>query len=137
MKHQSLPAINSLVDTYNLVSLRTRCSMGAHDLDKIALPVELRVLEEKCRFTPLGSSDEVEIAAGEFGYVDARQRVICRLDLQQADLSKITTDTKNVLLIIEGTTAHTPAQVAECFQESIATISRYCGGSVAEVVEAF
>ncbi|MEO2049868.1 MAG: phenylalanine--tRNA ligase beta subunit-related protein [Pirellulales bacterium] len=135
MKHRALPKINSLVDAYNLVSLRTRCSMGAHDLDCIELPVELRILEELCRITPLGASSEVEIPAGEFGYVDARRRILCRLDLQQADFSKVTSATKNVLLIIEGTTAHTQAQLEESFQMSIATINRYCGGHVEEVVE--
>jgi len=136
MKRQALPAVNNLVDAYNLVSVRTRCSMGAHDLDNIELPVELRILSEVCRFTPLGATAEVDVAAGEFGYVDARSRILCRLDLQQADFSKITSATKNVLLIVEGTKAHTSAQLAETFQMIIATISRYCGGRVEEVVDA-
>jgi DNA/RNA-binding domain of Phe-tRNA-synthetase-like protein len=135
MKRQALPVINSLVDAYNLVSIRTRCSMGAHDLDTIELPVELRILENPCRFTPLGASVDREITAGEFGYVDARRRIVCRLDLQQADFSKVTSATKNVLLIIEGTKDHTPAQLAESFQMSIAMIERFCGGHVEEVVE--
>jgi DNA/RNA-binding domain of Phe-tRNA-synthetase-like protein len=134
MKHQTLPVVNSLVDAYNLVSLRTRCSMGAHDLDKIDLPIELQILNDPCLFTPLGASSEVEIAAGEFGYVDARRRILCRLDLQQADFSKVTSATNNVLLIIEGTTSHTSAQLAESFQMSIDTISRYCGGRVEQAV---
>ena len=128
MKHQALPVVNSLVDAYNLVSLRTRCSIGAHDLDKIDLPIELQILDDSCLFTPLGASSAVEISAGEFGYVDARRRVICRLDLQQADFSKVTSATKNVLLIIEGTISHASAQLAECFEMSIDAISRYCGG---------
>src|SRR5262245_43057770 len=41
LKRGELPAINSLVDAYNLVSIRTLCSLGAHDLDTIALPVAL------------------------------------------------------------------------------------------------
>ncbi|MDC0935163.1 phenylalanine--tRNA ligase beta subunit-related protein [Pirellulales bacterium] len=134
MKHQALPVVNSLVDAYNLVSLRTRCSMGAHDLDKIDLPIELRILEDSSLFTPLGAGSEVEIAAGEFGYVDARRRILCRLDLQQAEFSKVTSATKNALLIIEGTTSHTSAQLAESFQMSIDTISRYCGGRIGQVV---
>src|SRR3712207_4399142 len=42
-KRGDLPAINSLVDAYNLVSVRFLCSLGAHDLDRIALPVTLRL----------------------------------------------------------------------------------------------
>ena len=30
-KRGKLPEVNNLVDAYNLVSLRTRCSLGAHD----------------------------------------------------------------------------------------------------------
>src|SRR5262245_57771456 len=41
-KKGDLAAINSFVDAYNLVSVRTGCSLGAHDLDLIALPVSLR-----------------------------------------------------------------------------------------------
>ena len=135
MKRGTLPAINNLVDAYNLVSLRTHCSMGAHDLDQIEVPVELRILEAPCRFTPLGTSAKVEIPAGEFGYVDARQRVLCRLDVQQADFSKVTSATSSVLLIIEGTTFHTPAHLEESFEETIAIISRYCGGRVEKLVK--
>ena len=101
----------------------------------IGLPVELQVFSEARQFTPLGADSVEEIPAGEFGYVDAQQRVLCRLDLQQADFSKVTETTRNVLLIIEGTTAHSAAQMAESFEMSIATISRYCGGRVAEVVQ--
>ncbi len=136
MKGRDLPAVNSLVDAYNLVSVSTRCSMGAHDLDSIELPVDLRILDDPCRFTPLGASSEAEIAAGEFGYVDARGRMLCRLDIQQADFSKVTSATTNVLLIIEGTKAHSAAQLAESFRMSIATVERYCGGHVEQIVEA-
>ena len=60
IKRGTLPAVNSLVDAYNLVSLRTRCSLGAHDTDQIGLPVELRVFSHASRFVPLGAdSDEV------------------------------------------------------------------------------
>src|SRR5438067_152258 len=33
LKRGDLPAINNFVDAYNLVSLRSLCSLGAHDLD--------------------------------------------------------------------------------------------------------
>ena len=36
LKRGDLPRVNSLVDAYNLVSVRSLCSMGAHDLDRFA-----------------------------------------------------------------------------------------------------
>jgi DNA/RNA-binding domain of Phe-tRNA-synthetase-like protein len=133
LERGSLPAINSLVDAYNLVSVRTLCSMGAHDLDRIELPVSLRLLSGNESFTPLGSDKETAVTAGEFGYVDAADRVLCRLDVRQADISKVTPATRNALLIIEGTTAHAPEAFRRAFDEAITLITRHCGGT-AEVV---
>src|SRR5439155_7836458 len=44
LKRGELPAVNSLVDAYNLVSVRSLCSLGAHDFDRLAAPVALRLL---------------------------------------------------------------------------------------------
>jgi DNA/RNA-binding domain of Phe-tRNA-synthetase-like protein len=133
LKHGALPSINNLVDAYNLVSLRTSSSLGAHDLDRIATPVELRLLCGGERFVPLGSAEEEAVTAGEFGYVDALDRVICRLDIQQADFCKVTAATTNVLLIIEATTVHDSARLRRVFEETEEIIKHHCGGE-AEVV---
>src|SRR5262245_406390 len=77
LKRGDLPTINSLVDAYNLASVRSRCSLGAHDLDRVAPPVSLRLFRGDEPFTPLGASGPELVAAGEFGYVDAAGRVLC------------------------------------------------------------
>jgi DNA/RNA-binding domain of Phe-tRNA-synthetase-like protein len=133
LKRGDIPAINTLVDAYNLVSLRSRCSLGAHDLDALALPVSLRLLTGQESFTPLGESSPVAVVAGEYGYVDARDRLLCRLDVRQANFSKVMEDTRNVLLIIEGTVEHAPDMLRRTSEEAIELVRRYCGG-MAEVV---
>jgi DNA/RNA-binding domain of Phe-tRNA-synthetase-like protein len=133
LERGTLPAINSLVEAYNLVSVRTLCSLGAHDLDRIELPVSLRLLTGSESFTPLGADRESAVTAGEFGYVDSANRVLCRLDVRQADFSKVTPATRNALLIIEGTTVHSPEMLRRAYDEAIALITRHCGGT-AEVV---
>jgi DNA/RNA-binding domain of Phe-tRNA-synthetase-like protein len=133
LKRGDLPSINSLVDAYNLVSVRCLCSLGAHDLDRITLPVSLRMLTGTEPFTPLGSDRPSAVAAGEFGYVDGAGRVLCRLDLLQAEFSKVTPATQNALLIIEGTATHPPAAIQRAFDDAIALITRHCGGN-AEVI---
>ena len=133
LKRGDLPAINSLVDAYNLVSVRSRCSMGAHDLDTFTPPVVLRILNGRETFTPLGKTDPAPVTAGEFGYVDAADRLLCRLDLLQADFSKVMARTTNALLIIEGTAAHAPEKIRQTFSDAMELITRYCGGT-AEIV---
>lgn len=133
LERGDLPAINGLVDAYNLVSVRTICSMGAHDLDRFSAPVSLRLLTGNETFTPLGSERQEAVIGGQFGYVDTANRVLCRLDVLQADFSKVTAATRNALLIIEGTTVHSAAALQRAFDEAIALVTRDCGGE-AEVV---
>jgi DNA/RNA-binding domain of Phe-tRNA-synthetase-like protein len=133
LRRRALPTINNLVDVCNLVSVRTSSSLGAHDLDRIATPVELRLFQGGERFIPLGSTEEEKVAAGEFGYVDAFDRVICRLDARQAEFSKVTAATTNVLLIIEATTIHDPVRLRRVFEETEEVVTQHCGGE-AEVV---
>lgn len=133
VKQGALPKINNLVDAYNLASVRTWCSVGAHDLDRIAAPVQLRLFRGDETFRPLGSSEDKDVKPGEFGYVDAENRVICRLDSLQADFSKVTMNTTRALLIIESTTQHTAQRLQQIFADTMALVRRYCGGT-AEVV---
>ncbi len=133
LRRGCLPAINSLVDAYNLVSIRSGCSLGAHDLDRLALPVSLRVLTDAQPFIPLGSLAPAVVNAGEYAYVDGRGSVLCRLDVVQADFSKVTAETANALLIIEATAAHPPEAVRQAFADAVEQVRRHCGGT-AEVV---
>ena len=59
--------------------------------------------------------------------------MLCRLDILQADFSKVTTASRNVLLIVEGTADHAPEALRQVVADVIALVTRYCGGT-AEVV---
>jgi DNA/RNA-binding domain of Phe-tRNA-synthetase-like protein len=133
LKRGDLPVINSLVDAYNLASVRSLCSLGAHDLDRVTVPVALRLLTGAETFTALGRAEPEPVTPGEFGYVDAEGRVLCRLDLLQAEFSKVTAATVNALLIVEGTAAHDAEALRRGFAEAVTLVTRYCGGT-AEVV---
>jgi len=87
---------------------------GAHDLDKFAPPATLRLLTGQESFTPLGSDKAVSIVPGEYGYVDAHDRVLCRLDVLQAEFSKVTANTVNGAADCRGkrTAAHCGAAAA-------------------------
>jgi DNA/RNA-binding domain of Phe-tRNA-synthetase-like protein len=133
LKRGDLPAVNGLVDAYNLASVRSLCSLGAHDLDRIAPPVSLRLLTGGEPFTPLGAAAPAAVVPGEYGYVDARGRALCRLDVLQADFSKVTAATANALLIVEGTAAHAADRLRQAFADATELVTRHCGGK-AEVV---
>jgi DNA/RNA-binding domain of Phe-tRNA-synthetase-like protein len=129
MKRGDLPAVNALVDAYNLISIRSLCSLGAHDLDRIEMPVSLQMLQGNETFTPLGGEKPMSIGAGEFGYRDAAGRVLCRLDVVQADFSKVVNTTRNVLLIVEGTARHDAMHLRRTVEEVISSVTEHCGGT--------
>jgi len=135
LKRSHLPAINNLVDAYNLVSIRSLCSLGAHDLDIISLPVELSLFTGRETFTPLGRDGAEKTRPREFGYVDAQDRVLCRLDVRQAEFSKVTRDTGNVLLIIEATASHAPETIRRAFDDAIDIVTHHCGGKAEVIAE--
>jgi len=126
LKRGDLPAINNLVDAYNLVSIRAGCSLGAHDLDRLALPVALRLVTGAETFTPLGQPAPQPVQPGEFAYVDAANRILCRLDVLQADFSKVNPASSNVLLIVEGTDSHSPELLSRTMDDVIQVVTRYC-----------
>ena len=127
-KRGDIPRVNTLVDIYNLVSIRKFLSLGAHDLDTLSLPVFLDLTTGSELFTPLNGIPQA-IVPGEFGYVDAAGRMICRLDVLQGDFSKITPLTKSALVIVEGTVDHDRQTFVDTGAELIDLITRYCGGS--------
>ena len=125
-KRGTLPAINNLVDIYNLISIRSVLSLGAHDLDVIASPVQLQLFEGTESFQPLGQTQPQPVVRGEFGYVDAQNRVLCRLDSLQADFSKVTNRTHRVMLIIETTSHRQDSSLAESVDQLEHLLERYC-----------
>ena len=127
---RDLPRVNSLVDLYNLVSVDNLLSVGAHDLGRVRLPIRLAITPQDETFTPLGSTAVSRAKQGEFVYLDATGRVICRLDHVQAEFSKITTETISAVVILQGTRAHDPARVAEASRALIDLARQHCGAMV-------
>src|SRR5262245_35732464 len=63
-----LPHVNLLVDIYNLVSVKTRLSLGAHDVSAICGNVSLRLTTGEERFWPLGSDTLKPLVLCAFAY---------------------------------------------------------------------
>ena len=129
ISRRRLPRVNLLVDVYNLVSVETRLSMGAHDLAHVAGDVVLRLTDGSEQFHPLGSPTSEPVRAGEYAYVDAANDVLCRLDVRQAEKTKITADTTDCLLIVEGNDATDEALLRRATDRLLELAGLYCGGS--------
>lgn len=124
------PRVNVLVDAYNLVSVRTRLALGAHDIDRIDGNVHLRLTRGDERFVPLGGTAAKPIRHGEYGYMDDANDVICRLETRQVEKTKVDLATRHCFFIVQGNAATPSAFIAATADELITLLRRLCGGTV-------
>jgi len=123
-----LPHVNLLVDIYNLVSAQTGLSLGSHDIDKVVGGIHLRLTEGTETFIPMGETEPKPVGAGEYAYIDEADRILCRLEVRQADATKITLDTRNCILILQGNASTDEAYLRHAGDELISLVKRFCGG---------
>ena len=123
-----LPQVNLLVDTYNLVSVKTRLSLGAHDLRAINGNVQLRLTDGSETFWPMGSDKPKVVSPGEYAYIDDAHNVLCRLEVRQCERTKITLDTTDGFFIVQGNAQTAETYLHKTAKELLTLIRRFCGG---------
>jgi DNA/RNA-binding domain of Phe-tRNA-synthetase-like protein len=134
-RNRDFTASAAVVDCYNIVSAKTLLSIGAHDLDKLSLPITLRTTTSQDSFVPLGETGPRSLSE-EYAYVDAQGSIICRLDVLQSELTKTTRESRDIAFFLQGN-RNLPATVllkgAWLLSEMVTT---FCGGT-AELVDFF
>ncbi len=123
-----LPQVNLLVDIYNLVSVKTRLSLGAHDLRAISGNVQLRLTDGSETFWPMGSDRPKVVSPGEYAYIDDAHNILCRLEVRQCERTKITLDTTDGFFIVQGNAQTEETSLHHTVNELLALIKRFCGG---------
>ncbi|KRK78589.1 B3/B4 domain-containing protein [Companilactobacillus nodensis] len=113
----SFPRVNSVVDIYNIESLRSYLSIGAHDISKIDFPIEFTVSNKPDIFSPIMAPDK---KVAEYDYVYRDQKgILAYLDCRDSELYKIDENTTDVLFVVQGNEATT-------VQYRMAALTRVC-----------
>lgn len=134
-KSGRLPNINTVVDCYNLVSAETCLSIGAHDAAKIKGNILFGMTNGSERYTPLGETKPVRVSPGEYACMD-EEKILCRMDIKQCDETKITKDTKEFMVYVQGNKCTEPAYLQKALQRVCALIEQFCGGTCEILTEA-
>jgi DNA/RNA-binding domain of Phe-tRNA-synthetase-like protein len=127
LQRGSAPRVNLLVDIYNLVSMQTHLALGAHDLSKLEGDVALRLSRGGEKFHPLGIAEPTSVGPGEYGYFDAVE-VICRLEVRQAEKTKVTEETTEAFFIVQGNRRTPPSLFREAVDELVRLVATHCMG---------
>ena len=128
LKGIKIKSINKVVDIYNYISLVHMIPVGGDDLDKVQGQVVLKFAHGDEDFTPLNSEEIVHPKQGEVVYCDDSDVLCRRWNWRECNKTKMTQQTKNVCLIVEGLPPFTIDQIEDIIEELADKITVYCGG---------
>jgi DNA/RNA-binding domain of Phe-tRNA-synthetase-like protein len=101
LQGKPLPRINTGVDAYNLASVKSGVPLAAFDAAKVKGELTMRFSNEGERFMGIGMKEAKLLKGGEVIVEDANH-IIAIYPYRDADDSKITGDTKDIVLMACG-----------------------------------
>ncbi|MBX5326927.1 MAG: B3/B4 domain-containing protein [Candidatus Bathyarchaeia archaeon] len=130
-----IPTISNVVDAYNLASLETIIPLSGFDLDKIKPPLKIRFSNETDEFRGIGMDTPTKLIKKVLLVADENQ-IICIYPYRDADATKITEKTRNVLIIGYGAPTIKKNQLVNAVEKALTHIENVAGG-VKETVNVF
>lgn len=128
---RDLPTINTLVDSYNLASAETMISIAAFDLSKIH-PEDLvmRTALTGDSFRGIGMQSEMKLSGSEVVIEDtANKHLIAVYPYRDADESKVTQTTSDVLFMMCGVPGISEENLRIAEKITREYVGKYCKGS--------
>jgi DNA/RNA-binding domain of Phe-tRNA-synthetase-like protein len=127
-------SISSAVDAFNLISIKHLIPCGGDDMNAVEDDLTLGCANSDETFAPIFKPEEVEHPdAGEIIYVNRKtKRVLCRRwNWRNGDFSKITPETKNLAINVDGMMPSISRQEIEQAAEGLKDLlARFCGGHI-------
>jgi len=135
LKGEQVRHINKLVDVYNVISLRYLVPVGGEDMDKIKGDVLLTIAgnNERAIFL-LGEKEARPPYANEVIYKDDNGAICRRWNWKEADRTKLTEDTKDAVMVIEGLPPVGREQIQTALSELAELLKKYCNCEVTTTV---
>jgi DNA/RNA-binding domain of Phe-tRNA-synthetase-like protein len=122
-----LPCINTLVDVYNLASIKTRIPLATFDADKLKGDLLMRFAEEGEEFYGIGMEQPLILDGGEI-VVSDEEKLVAVYPHRDADNTKVTDKTENIIVVVCGVPGIPKSDLENTFQVAVDYITRFCGG---------
>ena len=124
---RTIPRINTLVEAYNLVSIKTEIALAAFDANKLKGDLLMRFAEKGENFLGIGMEKPMLLQGGEIVGSDS-EKLVAIYPYRDADSTKITEKTKNVMLLVCGVPGIGEETLQNAAQVALEYITRFCGG---------
>ncbi len=129
-----LKHINKIVDIYNYISIKNMIPVGGDDTDKVDGSITLKIAKGDEPFKELNSDEIKNPKEGEVVYADDKEVLCRRWNWRECDKSKMTEQTKNVALVVEGLPPATKEEVEQIINELAELVKKHCGGEASTFI---
>ena len=130
-----LPRILTVVDAYNLASMKTIIPISGFDKDRLNPPFHVRFAKNGETFMGIGIGKSMALTDNMLVLTDEKQ-VLCIYPYRDSDYTKITGQTQNVLIVGYGAQETTEQQLTEAIEATLAYIKLVSCGE-AEIIKVF
>jgi DNA/RNA-binding domain of Phe-tRNA-synthetase-like protein len=124
---KTLPCINTLVDAYNLASIKSRIALATFDADRLEGDLLMRFAEEGEQFCGIGMGKPLILKGGEI-VVSDKEKLVAIYPYRDADNTKVTEKTENVTVVVCGVPGIPKRDLENASQVAVEYIKRFCGG---------
>ncbi len=132
---KELPCISTVVDAYNLASLKTIIPISGFDKDRLNPPLQIRFAKSGETFTGIGMNEPMTLIDKMLVLADEKQ-ILCIYPYRDSDHTKITRQTRNVLVVGYGAPGITEQQLKETVETTISYIKLVSGGKT-EIIKVY
>lgn len=129
LRDRPIPKINTWVDAYNLVSITTAIPIASFDSDLLKGELLMREAKVGEQFLGIAMKKPVTLIGGE-AVIQDDKRLVAIYPYRDADYSKVSMKTKNVLMLMCGAPGINRTKLNESGIEAKEVLPKFCGGTV-------
>ncbi|MBI2937543.1 MAG: hypothetical protein HYY22_04990 [Thaumarchaeota archaeon] len=122
-----IPQINTLVDAYNLASIKTGVPLAAFDADTITGELQARFAKPNEEFSGIGMDKPAKLKGGEIVITDD-EKLVAIYPHRDSDKTKVQESTRNLLLVTCGAPGVTAETLSKAERTAVDYIIRFCDG---------
>lgn len=124
-----LPRISAAVDAYNLASTKTILPISGFDVDLLNQPFHVRFAKNGETFIGIGMDKPITLTEQMLVLADQKQ-VLCIYPYRDTDLTKITMQTRNAMIIVYGVPGIDEQVLKEAAETTLDYIKQVSQGNI-------
>lgn len=124
---KTIPRINNVVDSYNLASIKTEVALAAFNRDELIGDLLMRQSKKGEKFLGIGMN-KPSVLTGSEVIIEDSEKLVAIYPHRDADISKVTDSTRNILLLICGVPGIDMTILNNAREQAKKYITKFCAG---------